>query len=426
MSKKPLDERRRELLKGAAAAGLAGFAPSAFAQAQGRTIRIGYVSPQSGPLAPFGEADKFVLGGVTKVLKSGINISGKSHVVEIVVKDSQSSPNRAGEVARELIQKNRVDLMLVASTPETTNPVSDQCELASVPCISTVAPWQPWFFVRGGKPDTGFEWTYHFFWGLEDIIAVFNSMWKAVPTNKVVGGLFPNDGDGNAWGDEKLGFPPELKKNGFSLIDPGRYKNLTTDFTAQITAFKKANAEIITGVVIPPDFKTFWTQARQQGFKPKVASVGKALLFPPAVEAIGESADGLSTEVWWSPYHPFKSSLSGESAKAFADAYESSTKRQWTQPLGFVHALFEVGIDVLKRTPDIEKKAAIRDAIVGTNLGTIVGPIAWGKGPVRNVAKTPLVGGQWVKGKKFKFELVIVNNDTAPNIPTQAQIKPIV
>src|SRR5215510_14487365 len=105
MSKKPLDERRRELLKGAAAAGLAGFAPSAFAQAQGRTIRIGYVSPQSGPLAPFGDADKFVLGGVTKVLKSGINISGKSHVVEIVVKDSQSSPNRAGEVARELIQK---------------------------------------------------------------------------------------------------------------------------------------------------------------------------------------------------------------------------------------------------------------------------------------------------------------------------------
>ena len=41
------------------------------------------------------------------------------------------------------------------------------------------------------------------------------------------------------------------------------------------------------------------------------------------------------------------------------------------------------------------------------------------------MAKTPLVGGQWVKGKKYKYELVIVNNDTAKNIPTQAKLKPM-
>src|SRR5262245_31567702 len=139
-----MNDKRRELLKIAAATGLAaGLAPSALAQAKGRAIKLGYVSPQTGPLAPFGEADKFVLGGVNKVLKAGVTVAGKTHPVEVIVKDSQSSPNRAGEVARELIQKNRIDLMLVASTPETTNPVSDQCELAGVPCISTVAPWQP-------------------------------------------------------------------------------------------------------------------------------------------------------------------------------------------------------------------------------------------------------------------------------------------
>ena len=31
-------------------------------RASGRKIKIGYVSPQTGPLAPFGEADNFVLG----------------------------------------------------------------------------------------------------------------------------------------------------------------------------------------------------------------------------------------------------------------------------------------------------------------------------------------------------------------------------
>ncbi len=136
--------------------------------------------------------------------------------------------------------------MLVASTPETTNPVSTQCEIEEVPCISTVAPWQPWFIGRqanpGGGPPAwkGFNYTYHFFWGLEDVIAVFTNMWSQLATNKSVGGLFPNDGDGNAWGDKEVGFPPVLDKQGYKLTDPGRYQNLTDNFSAQISAFKSA------------------------------------------------------------------------------------------------------------------------------------------------------------------------------------------
>ena len=393
-----------------------------------QTLKIGYVSPQTGPLAAFGEADNYVLAGIREALKGGLTSGGASHQVEIVVKDSQSNPNRAAEVASELILTDQVNLMVVASTPETTNPVSDQCELNETPCISTVAPWQPWFFDRGGVPEKGFNWTYHFFWGLEDVIAVFTNMWSSVPTNMRVGALFPNDGDGNAWGNAKTGFPEPLKAKGFSLLDPGRYQNLTADFSAQIAAFKRDNVEIVTGVVIPPDFRTFWTQTRQQGFRPKVASVGKALLFPAAVEAIGEIAEGLSTEIWWSPSHPFSSSLNGASAQALAAGYEMSSGRQWTQPIGFVHALFEIAADTLKRADDVNDRGSIRNALVNTNLNTIVGPISFSGGPqnpVKNVAKTPLVGGQWVKGTSRMFDLVIVNNQTAPHIPTGGELKPI-
>ena len=215
---------RRSFLKlagagigGAALAGAAGFPRPALAASP--SIKLGYVSPRTGPLAPFAEADDFVIGGVREALKAGLQVGGKSYPVEIIVKDSQSNPNRAAEVAGELIQSDAVDLMLVASTPETTNPVSDQCEVAGVPCISTVAPWQPWFFTRGGDPAKGFQYTYHFFWGLEDIIAVFTNMWAKLQTSKVVGGLFPNDGDGNAWGDKQRGFPPVLAQKGYQLID---------------------------------------------------------------------------------------------------------------------------------------------------------------------------------------------------------------
>lgn len=410
---------RRHFVQGSAALVATGVAPMLHAQS---VIKIGYVSPQTGPLAPFGEADKWVIDQMKAAFKDGILVGGKKLPVEIILKDSQSNPNRAGEVANDLILKDRVSLMLTAGTPETANPVSDACELNQVPCISSVVPWQPWFFGRKGDPAKGFNWTYHMFWGLEDVIANFTNGWKSVATNKKVGGLFPNDGDGNAWGDKELGFPKPLAGMGYTLTDPGRFQNGTQDFSAQIAAFKKDGVEIVTGVVIPPDAKTFLTQARQQGFKPKVITLGKALLFPGAIEALGDLGYGLSTEVWWSPSHPFASSLTKQSAKALAESYEAGTKKQWTQPIGFAHALFEVASNALSRAKSL-KGADVRDAVAATSMNTVVGAVKWGApGPFKNVSKTPLVLGQWVKGTKNKVDLVIVNNEAAPSIPTGGKL----
>jgi branched-chain amino acid transport system substrate-binding protein len=242
--------------------------------------------------------------------------------------------------------------------------------------------------------------------------------------------LVPNDGDGNAWADAHVGMPPALDKRGYKLVDPGRYQNLSDDFSAQIAAFKKANCEIITGVVIPPDFTTFWNQALQQGFKPKVASIGKAILFPVAVEALGKNANNLSSEVWWSANHPFKSSLTGQSANDIAKAYEKSSGKQWTQPIGFVHALFELAVDVARRSGDVGDNKSVVNAIAGSKLNTLVGPIAWdGKNlppfAQRNIAKTPLVGGQWRLRDNGKYDIVITDNKTAPEIPVGGKMESI-
>jgi branched-chain amino acid transport system substrate-binding protein len=419
---------RRTFLKAtatsAAALALHACSPGGAGSA-GRTVKLGYVSPQTGALAPFGEADTFTVNAMRAALGEGLTIANRTHPIDILVRDSQSDPNRAAEVAADLILQDNVDLMLVASTPETTNPVSDQCEVNGTPCISTVAPWQPWFIGRGGIPgETQFQWTYHFFWGLEDIIAVFTEMWGAVQTNKVVGGMWPNDGDGLAWSSPEVGFPPVLAQGGYTVVDPGRYENLKDDFSAEITRFKDQNVEIVTGVMIPPDLGTFLTQASQQAFAPRMFTVGKAALFPAVIEGIsGGLGEGLTTEIWWTPSHPFQSSLTGATAQALAEAYETETSKQWTQPIGFVHALFEVATDALKRVTDVDDKAAIATAVKATNLNTIVGPISWASGPVPNVAKTPLVGGQWVKGTDHPFELVITTNGTAPNIPTGGALK---
>lgn len=407
---------RRTVIKTLAASTLL---QAPWVHAANNVIKIGYVSPQTGPLAIFAEPDGFTLAEMKKALAGGLKVGGKTYAVEFVVKDSQSNSNRAAEAASELILKDKVNIVVAGSTPATTNPVADQCELNGMPCVTNDTPWQPHFFGRGGDPKKGFEWTYHFFWGLEDVMGVFTHLWTLTPTNKVVGALFPNDSDGNAWGDAKMGFPPVLAQKGFKLIDKGRFQSPADDFSSYIAEFKKNSVDIVTGVLPPPDFANFWSQAAQQGFKPKIVTAAKATEFPAAIESFGPRAEGLSVEVWWSPSHPFTSSINGQSSAALASAYTQATGRPWAMPLGFKHSLFEVAVDALKRASDL-KPESIRNAIRDTNLNTVVGPINFKKGPVPNVAKTPLVGGQWQKAGKG-FELVVVENSQAPMVPVQAK-----
>jgi branched-chain amino acid transport system substrate-binding protein len=305
--------------------------------------------------------------------------------------------------------------------------VADQCELAGVPCITSDDPWEAWFFGRKGNPAKGFEWTYHFFWGFGMVANMFAEMWLSLPTNKKVGVMLTNDPDGIAASNPEHGLPATIKSHGFDVNFLGLYPPLSDDFTAQITQLKNMNAEIACGIFNPPQFAIFWTQCAQQGYKPKIVTPPKALLFPTAVEALGDRGAGMSTEVWWSHHHPFKSGLTGETAQQYCDAYEKASGKQWTQPLGFKHANLEVAIDALKRAKKLDA-ASIRDAIAQTDYNSIVGPITWKGGPtnpVPNVCTTPIVGGQWQKGTKWKYDLNIVFNKTAPEIPLDRQFSAI-
>ncbi len=152
-----------------------------------------------------------------------------------------------------------------------------------------------------------------------------------------------------------------------------------------------------------------------------MVSVAKALLFPTTVQALGKSGNNISTEVWWTPSHPYKSSLSGVSAADLAKGYEQASGKQWTQPIGFVHSLFEIAVDAMKRSSDPTDSAALAKAIGATKLDTVVGPVVFGSDKVppfaaRNIAKTPLVGGQW-RLTGDKYNMVITENKQAPQIP---------
>ncbi|WP_420818868.1 hypothetical protein [Oceaniglobus ichthyenteri] len=144
--------------------------------------------------------------------------------------------------------------------------------------------------------------------------------------------MFPNDEDGREWADELNGSPALFATHGYEVVPSGFSRNLTEDFSAVIALFEERECQMLTGAPLPPDFTTFWTQTCQRGFSPKVATIAKAILFPPAVEALGDLGHNLSSEIWWSGSHPFSSSLTGQPTQALAEHYEQATGKQWSQP----------------------------------------------------------------------------------------------
>lgn len=170
-------------IAGGAALALGGR--GAFAQA-GDTLKVGFVSPRTGPLAGFGQTDGYVLDLARKALAGGLDLGGKKYSVEILDQDTQSDPSRAGQLAKDLINNQAIDLMLAVSTPEVINPVADACEAAGVPCLSTVMPWEAWYFGRGAKPGapSPFKWTYHFGFGVGEFFKTYISQWNLIETNK--------------------------------------------------------------------------------------------------------------------------------------------------------------------------------------------------------------------------------------------------
>ena len=442
MSKKSLRSgqiTRREMLKGTGLA-LGGLAVPGFLEAcltstttsQSGSIKIGFVSPITGPASGFGEPDSYVIGLAKNAFKNGLTVGGTNYSVEIVSRDGQSTPSVGAQVAQDLIQNQKVDLMLATSTPETVNPVSDTCEAAGVPCVSTVVPWEAWYLGRGAKvgQPSPFKYTFHFCFGVGQFFSAYTHLWPQVTTNKKVGVMWPNDADGNAI---RGALGPLLKQAGYTIVDPGAYEDGTNDYTAQIQKFINEDCQIFNTFPIPPDFATFWRQAAQQGYTKhvKIGQIAKTGLFPSQVSSLGSIGNGLASGVYWAPTWPYTSSLTGISSKDLASGYESSSNKQWNQQLGASLALFDVAQAVLKASGNPKDKAKVADAMKTLAVDTPIGHLDWSKpatlagAPVPNVVATPIIGGQWKPNvSKWPIDFVICENSSDSNVPIASTLQP--
>jgi branched-chain amino acid transport system substrate-binding protein len=369
-----------------------------------KNITIGWIHPLTGALAGFGAPDNWVISKIkqTTPYKSGFKIGSKTYPVTIKSYDTQSSPTRAGDLAKTAILNDGVDLLLASSTPETVNAVASQAESLHTPLICANIPWEAWYVNLGGnpqKPTLKPKYVVMYFLGAEHLVKAFIPMWDRIHaqlhTNKVVAAAFPNDSDGNAF---RAVFPPIAEAAGYKFEMSSPYPDGTTNYSSMISQFKSSGADFFTNVPLPPDFAT-------------------------DAYALGHLVENVATDAWWAPSLPWKSSFTGETCQQMADEFEAS-HGQWNSNISN-YSLFEAAHAALTSVSDPHDKTEVADAIHKVNIQALAGPLNFASGgPAPGVAITPPVGVQWQKGTKYPLEMQVVDNTLQPQAKITADLKP--
>ncbi len=376
-------------------------------------VTVGRVVPLTGPLASFGEGTPYVEQTAIDAVneQGGVVLDGKRCRLELVCVDSQSDVEQAAEAARELIAAG-VDVMIVSNTADTVTPVSAVCEREGIACISVDAPASAW--IMGGP----YQNSWHTFFDNEHELLCFLDAWERIETNKTIGLITANDGEGVEIATFIQNF---AAAKGYEIVDPGRYTIGAEDYTQFVSAFAAADCDIILGVMNTRDFSRFWRQCRSSGYEPKMCTVAKSCLFSSDVEDLGPLANGLITEVWWNRDFPYASSITGWSSTRLADDYLEHYDPNLTMApatVGYKHANVEILYDVLKRAGSLELDA-VNAAAAATDLDTVVGHVAFNGD---HVSVMSCVAGQWVMNEDGTYRQEIVGNYLMPAVELTADI----
>jgi branched-chain amino acid transport system substrate-binding protein len=347
------------------------------------------------------------------------------------VQDSQSDSARAAQVAGDLIMNQKVDLIIAQASPNVDIPVSAQAEALGCPCILHFTV--PEAHVADA-PAEGLKWTFMQTWSSMCAVVAQEAAFALIPNNKKVAFAAPNNDDGMAW---EMMAPPYFKGKGYEFIYNGLYQPGTEDFTADISAYKKAGCELLLHAgAVPPDFATLWQQCYQQAFQPVAATGGAAIMFPSSLGAISAIAQNLMVQGGWTPDLKFKESLTGMSASELAADFEAVMGAQWDMTITCLQPL-EWAVDIFKRSTDIESKDETLKSILATKMETMLGPLDMTAAP--NPANQTTAGRwhpnivqpvgfavQWQKGKgKWPFDQVIVASMVPDLVPTNGTMLPL-
>lgn len=376
-------------------------------------IKVGIVIPQTGVLTAFGagteEMTQYALDQINEA--GGLEVDGTVKKLKLFVGDSQSEPEKARQVAQQMISGQNVDVMLTSHTADTTVPVSEACEEAGILCLSVDTPDEAW-------AASDHQYSYHAGFNTENELLCFLDAWKAAGvTSGKIGVMHADDAEGQAMMAAITAFAAAY---GYEICDPGAYTPGTSNYSAMVRRLKEKDCEIVAGVMLTSDFGTFYRKLKASGYMPEVCTVAKAALFEEDVAAVG--ADRLCSEVWWTTEYPYVSSISGESCEEIGQQWLKLTKDSYVSALaGYDYANVEILYQILKeaKSLDIEKLCAAADTL---DTETVIGRVRFNE---QHYSVQSLVTGQWIYNEDGTWSRYIIANTQVPDCSVTSEFRKI-
>jgi len=253
-------------------------AAMAFPAVAAETIKFGAILSVTGPASFLGAPEEKTLKMLVEETNKKGGILGRK--VELIVKDSGASPEKAFSFAKQLIEEEKVFAIIGPSTSGESLKIKSLAEESKTILMSCAAaeeivvPVAKWVFKTPQKDR-------------DVVIRIFQQMNKMKISK--IGVLSSNTGFGKGGKGIIENLAPQ---HGITVVANEVYDKAASDLTAEVTKVKAANAEAIVNWSIEPAQAIAIKNARQIGFKgPIFLSHGFGNI--KYVDAAGEAAEGV-------------------------------------------------------------------------------------------------------------------------------------
>jgi branched-chain amino acid transport system substrate-binding protein len=241
-------------------------------------IKIGAILSVTGPASFLGAPEAKTLEMLVEETNKKGGFQGRK--VELIIKDSGASPEKAFSFAKQLIEEDKVFAIIGPSTSGESMKIKSVAEegktiLLSCAAAETIVNPVAKYVFKTPQSDK------------DAVIKIFQQMKKMKISR--IGVLSSNTGFGNAGKAQIEKFAPEY---GITIVANEVYDKAASDLTAEVTKVKAANVHAILNWSIEPAQAIVIKNARQIGFKgPIFQSHGFGNI--KYVDAAGPAAEGV-------------------------------------------------------------------------------------------------------------------------------------
>jgi branched-chain amino acid transport system substrate-binding protein len=283
------------------------FAAPAFAE---DTIKVGAILAVTGPASNLGAPEARTLEMLVEDINAKGGIIGKK--VELIMKDSGGSPEKAVSFAKQLIEEDKVFAIIGPSTSGETMAIKSLVEDGKTILLSCAAaevivnPIGKYVFKVAPKDSYA-------------AMKIFQQM-KKMQISKI-GVLSSNTGFGKAGKEQLEKLAPE---NGIQILISEVYDKSATDLTAEVTKLKAKGVQALVNWSIEPAQAIVVKNARQIGMTVPIfqshgfANITYCRMCGPSAEGVIFPASRIIVADLLPDKHPQKSVV-----QAYKKAYET-------------------------------------------------------------------------------------------------------